>query len=122
VRGERGSITLVLAGTLPIVLVLTMGTADLGSVLAARSQARAAAEVSALAAAQELALPSGAEPSDLAAVYASANGATLISCACPRGGFEAVVEVRVPVGPSFFVPSATTVAARARAVVDVPSA
>ena len=120
--GERGSVSVVLAASLVIVLVLAMGTADLGRALVARSQARTAADAAALAAAQELAIPSGADPAQLAAAYAEANRAVLIVCSCAVGTTQATVEVQVEVGGLLLVPGSPVVTARARAVVDLPSA
>jgi secretion/DNA translocation related TadE-like protein len=122
VRGERGSVSVVLGASLVVVLVLAMGTADLGRTLASRSRARTAADAAALAAAQELAVPTGADPASFAEDYATANGATLVSCVCAAGSDEAVVEVSLPVGDLLLVPGAPVVTARARAVVDLPSA
>lgn len=119
--GERGSVSVVLAASLVIVLVLAMGTADLGRALVARSQARTAADAAALAAAQELAIPSGTDPAQLAATFAEANGAVLVACSCAVGTTEATVEVQVQVGDLWLIPSTATVTQRARAVVDLPS-
>ena len=121
-RREDGSVSVVLAGAVLIVLVLVMGVRDLAVVLAARSNARTAADAAALAAAQELAFPSGLEPAALAADYANANGAVLSACECPMGGVEAVVEVQVDAGDLALVPGPAVLHVRARAVVDLPPA
>jgi Flp pilus assembly protein TadG len=120
-RGERGSATVVLAAGVSVTLVLVLGVADLARVLAARSQARAAADAAALAVAQELAFPAALDPAALAADYAAANGASLSACACTAGASEATVEVTVAVGDLLLVPGSPTVVARARAVVDLPT-
>jgi secretion/DNA translocation related TadE-like protein len=120
VNQERGSVSLVLAAAVLVVLILTLGVADLGKTLTARSRARSAADAAALAAAQELAFPSGLDPAALADEYARANGAELITCACAVGGSEAVVEVRVQVGDLLLVPGAPSVGGKARALVDLP--
>jgi secretion/DNA translocation related TadE-like protein len=120
-RRERGSVTIVFAAMLPVVLVLAMGTADLGRTLVARSHARAAADAAALAAAQELALPSGADPAALAAEYARRGGGELTACTCTAGTYEAVVDVQVRVGDLLLIPGSPVATARARAVVDVPT-
>ena len=122
VGAERGSVSLVLAAGLGVALVMTMGVADVATVLAARSSARTAADAAALAAAQELAFSTGDDPATLAGTYASDNGATLTSCTCAPGGLEAVVEVTAPVGGLLLFPDDHTVVARARAVVDPPTA
>ena len=119
--GERGSISIVLAAGILVVLVLTMGVADLGRVLVGRARARTGADAAALAVAQELAYPSGLEPAALAADYAQRNGAELVSCTCSAGAFEVTVEVRAPIGDLTLVPGSFAVTQRARAVVDLPS-
>ena len=121
VRGERGSVSVVLVAGIVVTLVLCMGVADLARVLVVRSRARTAADAAALAAAQELAVPTGADPAAIASSYASANGAELTSCACPAGATEASVEVRVAVGPLLLFMDTQVVNARARAIVDLPS-
>src|SRR5207247_6756528 len=71
----------------------------------------------ALAAAQELAIPSGHDPEEFAADYATRNGGALMSCQCDPGSREAVVEVRMPV-TLVFLDGQLVLTARARAVVD----
>ena len=121
-NAERGSVSLAAAGLCVLGLVLALGLADLGEVLLARSRARAAADSAALAAAQELALATGAEPAALAADYAARNGAQLTSCSCPIGSFEASVTVSVQVADLLLLPGPVSVPAQARAVVDLPTA
>lgn len=120
-RRERGSVSLIVAGIALLALVLSLGVADVARVLVARSHARTAADAAALAAAQELALPTGMDPADVAAAYAERNGATLVDCACAAGTFEAMVTVSIGVEDFLLVTGAKTVTARARAVVDMPS-
>jgi secretion/DNA translocation related TadE-like protein len=110
-----------LAAGILVVLVLVLGVTDLGRVLIARSKARTAADAAALAAADELALPTGADPAALAAEYATRNGADLTACTCTAGTFEAVVMVEVTTGDLLLFPGVRVVVARARAVVDLPS-
>ena len=120
-RSEGGSVSLVVAASVGMSLVVTMGAADVGRALIARSRAEAAADLAALAAAQELAFPSGEDPAQLAADYAFRNGAALVSCDCAEGTFEAVVRVRVPVR-GFLLPLVDRdVVGSARAVVDLPT-
>ena len=119
--GERGSVSVLLAAGILVVLVLVLGITDLGRVLIARSKARTAADAAALAAADELALPTGADPAALAAEYATRNGADLTACTCTAGTFEAVVMVEVTTGDLLLFPGVRVVVARARAVVDLPS-
>jgi secretion/DNA translocation related TadE-like protein len=121
-RCERGSVTVVTAAIVGIMVVLTLGAADLGVALIARERAREAADAAALAAAQELALPGAGTPRDQAAEYAGRNGATLVGCGCEPGTLEAVVQVEVHVGHLFLMPGEHLIRASARAVVDVPGA
>ena len=96
-------------------LVVTMGAADVGRAPIARSRAEAVADLAALAAAQELALPSGIDPSTVAAEYADRNDGRLVSCSCATGTSEAVVEVAVPArGSSFRSETGTSSVSRAR--------
>jgi len=115
--GQDGSVTVVAAAVMALVAVLTMGAADVGKALVAREHAQAAADAAALAAAQELAKPTGRAPAELAAEYAARNGATLTHCVCAPGSTEAVVETRVAVGALLLVPGAHEAVAVARATV-----
>jgi secretion/DNA translocation related TadE-like protein len=120
-RTERGSVSVVVAGAVAMALVVTMGMADVGRALIARTRAEAVADLAALAAAQELAFPSGADPASIAADYADRNQARVVSCDCAVGTSEAVVEVAVPVR-GFLLPLVDReVRAVARAVVDLPT-
>lgn len=117
---ERGSASLVVAAILLVVLVIASGAADLARVLVAASRAQTAADAAALAAAQDLAFPSGTLPEDAAAEYARRNGGRLRSCVCPVGSFEAAVLVEAPVGRLLLLRDDAVVVAEARAVVDLP--
>ena len=117
---ERGTVSIVVAGVLAASIVLALGAADVAKVLAVASRAQTAADAAALAAAQELAVPTATLPEDVARAYAEVNGATLVSCACLRDSRDARIEVRVPVGPLLLFGDDRVVIARARAVVDVP--
>ncbi len=119
-RSEEGSVSVVVAASVAMALVVAIGVADVGRALIARSRAEAVADLAALAAAQELALPSGTEPERFAEHYAVRNGARLISCSCPSGSTEAVVRVAVRVGPFLLPLPERDVVAEARAVVDIP--
>ncbi len=116
---QRGSVTVISAALLAMVLVLAIGVSDLARALTAAARAEAAADASALASAQELALPSDRDPGDLAAEYAERNGAELVGCTCPVGAFDATVTVRVPVQGLTLAPGLRYAVASARAVVDV---
>jgi secretion/DNA translocation related TadE-like protein len=118
---QRGSVTVVTAGVIAIIVVATMGVADVGKALVARAHAQEAADAAALAAAQELAVPTGRAPAQWAADYAARNGATLTICNCAAGSIDAVVSVTVPVGHLLLIPGDRTAHASARAVVDLPA-
>jgi secretion/DNA translocation related TadE-like protein len=120
-REERGSVSIIVAGLVAVLVVLALGAADLARVFLAASRAQTAADAAALAAAQELALPEGEfTPSELASSYAARNGATVTTCVCEPGTFVAEVEIASPVGPLFLAPNDLRVIATARAVVDLP--
>ncbi|MEX0743339.1 MAG: Rv3654c family TadE-like protein [Actinomycetota bacterium] len=118
---ERGSVSVLVAAIIAVVVVLALGTADVARVLATAASAQTAADVSALAAVQELAMPSGLVPAEVAGEYAGRNGASLVSCECPVESFEAVVTVRMPVGTLLLFGDDRLVEAVAKAVVDLPA-
>jgi secretion/DNA translocation related TadE-like protein len=121
-RGERGSVSLLVAGIVAAMVMLSMGAADVARVLHAASTAQTAADAAALAAAQALAIEEeGPTPRDLAGEYAARNGAALEACECEPGTFVATVSVRMAVGDLFLVGGDRTVLARARAGVDLPA-
>jgi secretion/DNA translocation related TadE-like protein len=120
-RGERGSVSVVLVALLAVVLLLGMGLADVAAALTAATRAQDAADAAALAAAQEIALPSGRAPADLAAEYAARNGSSLVACTCDPASFQAVVTVRVPVGRLLLFADDGSATASARAIVVVPT-
>jgi secretion/DNA translocation related TadE-like protein len=117
---ERGSVSVVVAAAVGMALVVTMGAADVGRALIARSRAEAVADLAALAAAQELAFPSGIDPAELAADFAIRNGARLVSCSCAEGTSEAIVRVAVEVRGFLLPLGDRDVVGVARAVVDLP--
>jgi len=117
---ERGSVSVVVAAAVGMALVVSMGAADVGRALIARSRAEAVADLAALAAAQELAFPSGVDPATFAADYADRNGGRLVSCSCAPGTLEATVEVAVPVRGFLLPIPDRDVIGVARAVVDLP--
>lgn len=119
-RRQEGSASVVVAAIVAMVVVLALGAADVGRVIAAAGRSQTAADAAALAAAQELAIPSGLDPQSVAAEYAARNGAALVDCACSMGTFEASVEVRVDVGDLFLFGGGRAVVAKARAVVETP--
>ena len=120
-KRERGSVSIVVAAMILLVLVLSLGVADVARVLVARAHARTAADAAALAVAQELALPSGMAPADVAAGYAVRNDAIVTDCVCVAGTLDATVTVSIVVHGFLLVIGPKTVTARARAVVDLPA-
>ncbi len=120
-RDERGSVSVLAAAIVAALVVMALGTADLARVLIVAASAQTAADVAALASAQELALPGDLEPADVAREYAERNGAEMLACECDTGTFEAVVTVRIAVGSLLLFADDRAVEARARAVVDLPT-
>lgn len=118
-RREDGSASVVAAATLAAIVMLAICAADLARVLVAASRAQTAADAAALAAAQDLAIPAGRPPEELAAEYADRNGGELRSCRCDPGTYEATVVVRVLVGHLLVFGDDRVVDAAARAVVDI---
>jgi Flp pilus assembly protein TadG len=114
-------VSILVAGMLGALLVLALGLADVAKVLRVAADAQTAADMAALSAAQEQALPSGLDPAELAREYAERNGAVIVSCECVSGAFAAVVTVRVAVGRLALLPDDRGVEATARAEVDLPS-
>jgi secretion/DNA translocation related TadE-like protein len=115
--GERGSVSVVTAALLLITVVLALGCVDVFRVLSAKDRAQTAADAAALAAAQELVLPSEGSPGEVATEYAADNGARLVSCRCDAGSTDAVVTVERTVSLPF-LGGRRTVRATARAVIE----
>ena len=114
--------SVLVAGGLAALVVFSMGVADVARVMLAASRAQTSADAAALAAAQALALDEREPPpAELAADYASINGAVLETCTCDPGAFAATVEVRILVGDLFLFRDDRAVLARARADVDLPA-
>ena len=119
---DEGSVSLLVAAAIAALVVFAMGVADVARVMLAASRAQTSADAAALAAAQALALDEREPlPAELAADYASINGAVLESCICDPGSFSATVEVRMPVGDLFLFGEGRSAVARARADVDLPA-
>lgn len=99
---DRGSVTVIAAALVAVMLVLTVVVAGSGVALAARFQASTAADAAALAAAPVTFRSYGARgsPGSEARRFAAANGARLLRCDCPvdrswrRRVVTTVVEVR----------------------------
>lgn len=119
---DEGSVSVLVAGGVAALVVFSMGVADVARVMLAASRAQTSADAAALAAAQALAFDEREPlPTELAADYASMNGAVLETCTCDPGAFAATVEVRIPVGDLFLFRDDRAVLARARADVDLPA-
>ncbi len=88
-------------------IAVTLGSVRVAEVTSHRARAQLAADAAALAAVATSVPGRGGDPPDVAARYASLNGARLVDCWCPPGA--TAVQVEVAVGP---------VRARARAVFD----
>ena len=82
---ERGSAAVALLGVIAVALVLTAGLGAVGTWLRARTEANAAADAAALAAAPVTFLPFGAQgtAAEEAARFAAINGTRLVWCVCP---------------------------------------
>ena len=94
---ERGSVTILMVAVVVIGLVLSLGAARLGGAIVGRARADTAADASALAAADALALGDGPGAAHEAArATAASNDAHLVSCICAGTSAEVVVEVDVP--------------------------
>ncbi len=111
---ERGGVSIVMLAVLVVGLVLATGAARLGGALVGRARAEAAADATALAAADRLALGDGSGAARAAAdATASSNDARLVSCDCSGIAAEVVVEVDLPAWGALFGP------ARGRAKAEV---
>lgn len=115
-RRQRGSVSVVTVAVLLVTVVLALGCVDVLRVLSAKDRAQTAADAAALAAAQELIMPSERSPAQVAAAYAADNGATLVACRCDAGAMDAVVTVEGTVSLPF-LGEQRTVRATARAVI-----
>lgn len=78
---DRGSTTIVALAVSSLLVLVAAGLAGVGRLVSAHVQATAAADAAALAAAPVTFL--GGDPRAEAADYARANGARLVTCACP---------------------------------------
>lgn len=118
-NAESGSITVVAAGSIGLVLLLGLWLGVLAQVSVARVHASTAADAAALAAAPVTFLPFGAvgSPAAEAARFARLNGADLVSCVCvvDRSFSTRTVEVRVAVAVSIPLVGAARIEAVGRA-------
>lgn len=106
-RGQRGSAGVLLLAVGGLALLLVSGVGVVGALLVARTEAVAAADAAALAAAPVTFRPFGAEgsPRQEAARFAALNDARLVQCACSHDPswaartVEVTVERQVDLGP-----------------------
>lgn len=115
---ERGSVSVVVAVALGMAAISAALVGDLGAVAAGAAETQAAADAAALAAAQELVLPSEETPEEVAARYAALHDARLVRCRCPRGGEDVVVIVERSV-PLPFLGGSRTIRRAARATIAI---
>lgn len=93
---DAGGVSVLMVSLVTVVAVVGIGVTSVGSLLAAREQAFAAAEAAALAAAVATYPPAASgSPVGLAREYATANGASLVTCRCPVDGTMRVRTVTV---------------------------
>lgn len=103
-----------------VLLLLTVGIADAGLIIAGRFQAAAAADAAALAAAPVTFRPFGAggTPAKEAARYAGINGAVMISCDCNKDPGWKARTVEVVVARRVELVGGGTVTVRARSTAE----
>lgn len=120
-RSEDGSMAVAMSSLTAIVAVLSVAVASVATLYAARTQAANAADAAALAAAvATYPAASATDPAVAAQAAATANGAVVIGCRCPRDtGLRArVVEVVTAVEASVPIFGTVTVRAAGRAEFD----
>lgn len=116
-NGQRGSASLIVASTIGLAAILSALSADLARVAVARTRAQTAADAAALAAAQELIVPSAMTPAEVARDYAEWNSAEVTECRCHPGADEVIVAVQTEIALPF-LGGERRVGAQARAVVE----
>jgi secretion/DNA translocation related TadE-like protein len=117
VREQRGSASLIVATTIGLAAILSALSADLAHVAVARTRAQTAADAAALAAAQELIVPSAKTPAEVAEDYAGRHSAEVTECRCSADANEVIVAVQIEVALPF-LGGERRVGAEARAVVE----
>lgn len=105
------------ASALGLAAILSALSADVSRMATARVRAQTAADSAALAAAQELVVPSSVSPAEVADEFAGYHGATVTECRCDPGSEEALVRVELGVSLPF-LGGERRVTAEARAVVE----
>lgn len=121
---DRGSVGVLLLAVASLLAMALMAVAASGQYLAATARAAAAADAAALAAAPVTFRPYGARgsPTQEASLFASANGARLVSCRCPvdESWEPRTVEVRTEVTVNVVLMGTATVTAVGRATFSPP--
>ena len=110
----RGNVSVLVAAVVVVAMLLCTSVARLGGAAAQKSRANSAADASALAAADRLALgQSSAQACTVARRTATDNGARLLTCRADAGtGETSAAEVTLELGAAH---------ARSRAEVDAPA-
>jgi secretion/DNA translocation related TadE-like protein len=118
---ERGFASVMLVSLLALAGLLCLVTADAANVLTSRARAQQAADAAALAAATAEWPFTGTKqtPEQAATEAAQANGAKLVSCACPLRGPTARVEVQLPTRIRMLGVAPSKVTAVAEAMLDI---
>ncbi len=113
---EKGSSTLVALTWVTVLVLVAAGMAGAGRLVAAHTQATAAADAAALAAAPVTFL--GGNPEGEAAKFAAVNGARLLRCDCRRDSSFASRTVVVEVAQQVDLPVFGLRTVRARAAAE----
>ncbi|SIR94835.1 Rv3654c family TadE-like protein [Williamsia sterculiae] len=108
---ERGSATVLGAFVIAALVATTIGVLHIGGAVSARHRAQSAADLGALAAAQQIVAGAGADACATARRFVTDNGGRLTDCRPDGENVTVAVAVSVPLG-SFGVRDAR---ARARA-------
>jgi Flp pilus assembly protein TadG len=119
--GQDGAMAIAMSALVAIAAVLAVAVASLGILYGARAQATNAADAAALAAAVAT-YPQASPHTPLAAARsaAGANGASVLSCRCPRDGSLEARTVKVTAAIAVDVPifGSVTVTVSSRAEFD----
>jgi secretion/DNA translocation related TadE-like protein len=112
---ERGSVSVLMCALIALAVALMIAVVAVGGAVVLASEAEAAADGAALAAADTIALGTSSSACAAASVVAESDGARLVECDVEAHGVEVVVEL-TGAGPAAF---GRTVRARSRAEVDL---
>jgi len=97
-RSDRGSGSMLMVGVLTVVLMIGLGGVCVAGYLVAAQRSRAAADLSAVSGAADIA--SGGDGCAVASRTARSNGAKVVSCDRVGDQFDFVITVRVEVAVS----------------------